>query len=224
MLMNGFHSPYWRIACFVLLLFVPAAVGEVYVRSLPNPAKSKHEYLTKHSTEIETLILGSSHTYYGINPELLGNHAYSAALSSQTLRYDDYIFHAYPFPQLQAVILPISDFSFYEELEGTKSWFVANRYRLYMSCDIHPCYSVYNWEITSFRSFVEKLRTLWEPMRMKWSSRGQGLEYTLEQRPTYWDNGAERAQNNRYMDFHAATKIESYLDHIAQTAQDSSCW
>ena len=212
------RSPYWRLICFFLLLVVPAVIGEFYVRSLPNPAKSKHAFLQEHSTEIETLVLGSSHTYYGINPFLLGEHAFSAAMSSQTLRYDDYILHAYPFPQLKTIILPISDFSFYEELEATTSWFVASRYRLYMSCNIHPRLSVYDWEITAFPSYIEKLKTLWQPLRMKWSNVGQGLEYTLNNRPHVWDNGKERASSNSYTDFSSAIMIQPYLEHIAQTA------
>lgn len=105
--------PRWRIPLFALLLLLPLAMGEVYVRSLPNPSKHKHAYLLRHSRKVRVLILGSSHTYYGLCPERLGAHAFSAAQISQTLQYDDYLLHHYPFDSLRTVVLPISDFTLY---------------------------------------------------------------------------------------------------------------
>lgn len=127
-----------------------------------------------HSEEVDVLILGSSHTYYGIAPERISKRAYSLAQVSQTLRYDDFLLHHYPMPNLRMVVLPISDFSLYEELEDGKEWYLANRYRLYMDCNIHPHLSVYDWEITSFPTYCEKLKQLWQPPHMHWSAYGQG--------------------------------------------------
>ena len=80
-LFSKFNSlpPEWCLPLFALLLLLPLAMGEIYVRSLPNPAKYKHAYLSRHSREVEVLILGSSHTYYGLCPERLGENAFSAA-------------------------------------------------------------------------------------------------------------------------------------------------
>ena len=165
--------PKWRIPLFLLLLLLPLGAAEVYVRSLPNPSKDKHAYLTRHSREVDLLVLGSSHTYYGLCPERLSPHAFSAAQVSQTLRYDDYLLRHYPFPRLRTVVLPISDFTLYEELENTGEWYLANRYRLYMDCDLHGPLSVYNWEVTAFRPFCEKLKSLWEKPKMTWSAQGR---------------------------------------------------
>lgn len=205
----------FRFALFFGILLLCLLAGEVYVRSLPNAAKAKHAYLTAHSEEVTTLVLGSSHTYYGVQPELLDAHAYSAAMVSQTLRYDDYLLHHYPFPRLRCVIVPISDFTLYEELEGGKSWFVANRYRLYMNCDVHSRLSVYDWECTAFPAFCEKLKSLWQPPRMRRSEHGQGLEYTLEARKADWDNGGARAAGNTYTDFSGAAANMQHLERIA---------
>lgn len=209
-------NPYLRASLFFLLLLIPVAAGEAYVRSLPNASKAKHAFLTAHSSEVDVLILGSSHTYYGICPEVLSPHAYSAAQVSQTLRYDDWLLHHYPFPSLKYVVLPISDFSLYENLEDGAEWYLANRYRLYMDCDIHSRLSVYDWEFTAFPVFLEKMKSLWQPPKMHWSNYGQGLEYTLEKRSTDWDNGAERAAHNRYTDFSAAAENMAHLQSIAQ--------
>ena len=210
---------YWlRCALFAALLLLPVAAGEWYVRSLPNPAKAKHAFLAARSHEVDTLILGNSHAYYGLAPELLGSHAFSAAQVSQTLRYDAWVLAHYPFPRLRVVVLTLSDFSLYEELEEGDEWFLANRYRLYMDCDFHSCLSVYGWEVTAFRPFCEKLASLCRPPRMRWSAAGQGLEYTLESRAPglAWDNGPERAAANDYADLSLSRRGMGYLETIAR--------
>lgn len=207
------------MALFLAIIIIPLTAGEVYVRSLPNAAKSKHRWLTAHSREVDVLILGSSHTYYGVCPEVISRHAYSAAMVSQTLQYDDWLIHHYPFDRLRCVVVPISDFTLYEELEGGPEWYLANRYRLYMDCDIHPRLSVYDWELTAFPVFCEKLKTLYTPRRTFWSATGQGQEYTLENRPSDWDNGVWRAQHNRYTTFEGAPANERHLDNIASLAE-----
>lgn len=210
-----------RFVLFAILILLPLGVGEIYVRSLPNPTKSKHAHLMAKSREIEVLILGNSHTYYGINPAILSERAYSAAQVSQTLKYDNWILGAYPFDSLQTVVLPVSDFSLYEELENGDEWYLANRYRLYMNCEIHPCLSVYGWECTAFPVFCEKLKSLWTPSRMQWSSYGQGLEYTFANRRPGgdWDNGEERAKRNYYKDLGNGEKGVAYLESIARKCE-----
>lgn len=205
-----------RFALFFGILLLCLVAGEAYVRSLPNPAKTKHAYLTAHSREVRVLVLGSSHTYYGVQPDILDAKAYSAAMVSQTLRYDDYLLHHYPFDSLRCVILPISDFTLYEDLEACEAWYLANRYRLYMNCDIHSRLSVYGWECTAFPTFCEKLKSLWQPAKMQWSTRGQGLEYTFENRSADWDNGVARAKVNTYTDFSGAADNVRHLQSIAR--------
>ncbi len=209
------HSLHVRlIAWFILPPIMLLAAGEVYIRLQPNPSKYKHHFLTLHNSEVDTLILGSSHTYYGIEPEVLGKHAFSLAQVSQTLKYDNYLLHHYPFENLRMVILPISDFSLYEELEDGPEWHMASRYRLYMQCDIHSRWSAYGWEFTSFPTYCTKLKQLWTPSQMSWSRQGQGLEYTMESRQEPWDNGTERALHNRYETFEKAPYGMKHLHEI----------
>lgn len=207
-----------RLSSFLLILLLPLGAGEVYIRTRPNPSKAKHTFLTAHSRKVDILVLGSSHTYYGVNPELLSPNAYNAAQVSQTYRYDWWILTAYPFDSLRTVILPLSDFSLYESLEDGKEWYLASRYRLYMNCDVHSLLGVYAWEITSFRTYLEKLKQLWQPPRMKWSNRGQGLEYSLALRAENWENASQRAAVNRY-DHLENRPSAPYLERIARHCQ-----
>ena len=51
-------------AVFAVLILLTLGAGEIYVRHLPNPARDKHAYMLAHSAEVQTLVLGSSHTFY----------------------------------------------------------------------------------------------------------------------------------------------------------------
>ncbi|MGN1213739.1 MAG: hypothetical protein ACI4TR_02480, partial [Bacteroidaceae bacterium] len=118
-------------AVFSLLILVPLVVAELYVRTLPNAARYKHNYMLTRSAEIETLVLGNSHTYYGVDPSVLGSHAFSLAMPSQTYRYDYYLLTHYDMPRLKTVVLSVTYTSMFEDLDTNdklRCW--AVRYRL----------------------------------------------------------------------------------------------
>lgn len=190
----------YRTFLLILMFATTLLVGELYVRQYPNPARDKHQWMLRHSQEVETLVLGSSHTFYGVQPALLGPHTYSLAQVSQTYRYDLYLLQHYPMPRLRTVILPFSYFSLYDDLEtmGDEP-FTAVRYRIYMDCDIHPWLSTWHLECMQGAAFKEKIRSLWHPATMTWDSLGYGTNYTLQQRPSDWDNGQQRAERNTHV-------------------------
>lgn len=203
-------------ALFSALILLTLGAGEIYVRHLPNPARDKHAYMLDHSAEVQTLILGSSHTFYGVNPEWLGPGAYSLALVSQTYRYDDYLLRRYPMPRLSAVILPFSYFSLYEDFESQpETAWLATRYRIYMDCPYHPLLSVYGFEVLNFGSFKEKLKSLWQPARLSWDERGWGTNYTYQKGITPIDNGRERAISNTYADRSTVRLNAGFLSSMA---------
>lgn len=160
-----------RTFLLILPLLLLLTAAEMYLRSLPNPSRAKNAWLIAHADSVEVLILGSSHSYYGLTPEVFGPKAYNAAQVSQTLRYDNFILDHYAFRSLRTVILPISDFSFHEDFEHDADWYYASRYRLYMGCDYHSWLSRYGFEFCSMPTFRERLKTLWQPARLTWSAR-----------------------------------------------------
>lgn len=102
---------------------------EILLRQIPNDYSYKREYLDNHSNGIETLILGSSHSYRGVNPVYFSTSCFNAAYVSQTLDYDLEILKKYQnnLAKLKTVILPISYFSFFQQLKtATESWRVKN--------------------------------------------------------------------------------------------------
>lgn len=213
-----------RFGVFAVMVLATLMAGEIYVRQYPNPARDKHMWMLTHSEDVRTLVLGSSHTFYGVKPNLLGPHAYSLAMVSQTYRYDLYLLQHYPMPQLATVVLPFSYFSLFDDFETMPDEpFTATRYRIYMDCDIHPWLSFWNLECMQGTAFKEKIRSLWTPAQTTWDSLGYGTNYRLASRPTDWDNGVERAHtNNRMQDGCIPSSValnRQYLESIMDYCQ-----
>ena len=101
-----------RTFLFLLPLALLLVGGELVLRLQPNAAKAKDNAMRLTGNLIDTLILGSSHAYYGLCPEIFGRNAYNAAQVSQTLKYDEFILNHYALPRLRTVVLTMSDFSF----------------------------------------------------------------------------------------------------------------
>lgn len=110
------------IALFFLVL-------EISIRKIPNDYQLKKTYLDKNAAEINTLILGSSHTFYGLNPECFSKKTFNAAYVSQSLDLDYEILKKYDtkLKNLKTVIIPISYFSLFETLEtDIEKWRIKN--------------------------------------------------------------------------------------------------
>ena len=62
---------------------------ELLFRGIPNEYTFKKDYLDLHSNEIETLILGNSHNYYGLNPAYFNDYnTFNAAFTVQRTYFD----------------------------------------------------------------------------------------------------------------------------------------
>ena len=79
------------LAFFIPVLCVLAGL-EYMVRKAPNEYQYKAQWMEKNADRVETLILGTSHAFYGINPSYLGPNAFSLAASAQSLQYDEFLF------------------------------------------------------------------------------------------------------------------------------------
>ena len=128
--MKNFLFHLSKIILPILFFFL---VLEIAIRKIPNDYQIKKEYLDKNSAGINTLILGSSHTFYGINPEYFTKKTFNAAYVSQTLDLDYELLKLYEskLNNLKTVIIPISYFSLFETLEtDVEKWRIKN-YVLY---------------------------------------------------------------------------------------------
>ena len=100
---------------FLLPILVLAVIMEISLRAIPNDYKQKRDYMDSHSDEIEVLVLGSSHSLYGINPKYFSQKTYNMAYVSQSLDLDYKILEKYHnrFKNLKTIIVDISCFSLY---------------------------------------------------------------------------------------------------------------
>lgn len=126
-----------RFILKTLLLLLPivivAASMEYLLRRIPNDYIYKKNYLDEHSEEIQILILGSSETYFGIDPAYFPQNTFNACYVSQSLDLDYEIFCKYQkrFEHLKIIILPISYHTLWGKLKnGVESWRMKN-YALY---------------------------------------------------------------------------------------------
>ena len=147
------------LAFFIPVLFVLAGL-EYMVRKVPNEYQYKAEWMEKNADRVETLILGTSHAFYGINPSYLGPNAFSLAASAQSLQYDEFLFFKYApkCKNLKTVILPISYFTLFSgDMEDGSEWWRAINYKMYMDCPYHSSFSKYNLFISNSEPFRAKL-------------------------------------------------------------------
>ncbi len=112
-----------RILVFLLPVLLISLITETALRKIPNDYLIKRKYLDAHSNEIETLILGTSHNFYGLNPAYFHDKTFNAAYLTQSLDYDHEIIKKYKndFAHLKTIVLDISYFSLYSRLE-TSFW------------------------------------------------------------------------------------------------------
>lgn len=198
---------------------------EVLARKAPNAYSFKKEWMDKNNQSVEGLILGSSHSFYGINPQYMKSKCFNLANVSQTLYYDDFLFSEYidKCPKLSFVILPISASTLYGKLENGSEWYRAIYYKLYMGCNNHKGLSKYNFEISNIKNAKGKVLALLQNKDIiKCNSFGYGSEYRLRNKGKNWDDGALSARRHtadasKWLYFHTN---EGYLEHIAKRCQE----
>ena len=168
-----------------LPLFVLGFGMEFLLRQIPNDYKLKNDYLKQHSNEIETLILGSSHSFYGIDPNYFTSKTFNVANVSQTLDYDYEIIKNYQdnFKNLKTIVLPISYFTLYGKLEeDTESWRVKN-YTIYYGMNTSNKISDYSEVLsTQFKANLLRLGSYYvkKKSNITCNELGWGNAYTSE--------------------------------------------
>lgn len=193
----------------IILLFV---LIEGYARSLPNSYSMKKDYLDKYGGETEVLILGSSHSLFGINPAYFSKKGFNLSNLSQTFFYDKELTlrNLSKLSNLRCVLIESSYFSLGYELANSKdNW---RDYYYYHFWDVK-----YPGLKMDSRAFSYAM--LYTP--------GKILEFLYSGRPTldiqedgwqpFYDfqqlnekNGKKRAENHKEM-----IKLENYPRNTA---------
>ena len=142
------------IGLFAIVALIFFGALEWGAESIPNSYTYKRDYMEQHGSQIETLILGSSNAYDGLNPTVLPN-AFNLSNSSQTLEDDYRLLAKYidSMDSLQTVIVGLD----YHALGATSQ---ANRrtyYTIYM--DLYPRwpFNKYSFEVCNTEVLVKKI-------------------------------------------------------------------
>lgn len=149
-----------KCTLFILPLVAMVAGLEIIVRGCDNSYRYKECWMQENCDSVQTLIMGSSHTYYGINPQHLKTKAFNLANVSQDLKFDLYLLNRYidSCPNLKTVILPISYFTLYcEPLECGVEKFRCKYYHHYMGYNDTLSNPVERLEIYTPEIFQQKL-------------------------------------------------------------------
>jgi hypothetical protein len=118
---------------FVALLFL----FNSWYSNLPSEYSIKNKQLSLLKS-VDVLVLGSSHTYFGVDPSEISSTSYNAALVSQSYKYDFLVLNSLIRRQVKVncVILPISSFSRGYDVEtGIEQWrkyLYWHRYKLHV--------------------------------------------------------------------------------------------
>lgn len=187
-----------RFLIYLFSILVPVVlvlgICEYLVRQVPNPYKYKEEWMEKHHNEVEILVFGGSHMFYGVKADLLGNNAFNLANTSQGLKYDYFLFKKFDCPNLRMMVMPISYTTFFGgRIENGSEWYRAIFYRIYMDYPEHSIFSRYNYEFTNMKVFRAKLRKYFKPSKkLEFDDYAWGAIYRLEDKDTVrWNNGSE---------------------------------
>lgn len=214
-----------KILLFLLPLLIIVATAELLLRQMPNEYKLKKNLLEKHAQSTELLCLGSSHSYYNINPVYFNIPAFNAAHSSQTLNYDWFLLRKYhdSFINLRYILLPISYQSLFEKLDdAAESWRIKN-YKLYYN--IHENnYLPYNFEVLSMAPRFNISRLVNYYCRQQYSPGVNELGYATSYQSTVKNDlekmGREAAARNYFKNNNHFKENLGYLQKIINWATE----
>lgn len=148
-------------ALFFSIMLGIITVTEVVTRHYPNSYAYKKQWMDHHAMRVRTLVLGGSHTYYAVKPDLLGEGTFSLANVSQTPEYDYWLFKNYVgrCKNLKTVIMAADETNFFDSPmeEEPQEWYRCRYYRMYMGYPKHSLFSKYNLECSDISTFSRKL-------------------------------------------------------------------
>lgn len=123
---------------FLIPVLIIMIAMEVALRHIPNDYDLKNTQIALKKESIKTLILGSSHSLYGFNPEYFSEETYNLAHLSQTIDLDYLLLKKYinELPKLKTVVIRLSYTTLHEQLnESTESWRQKD-YNLYYNLNV----------------------------------------------------------------------------------------
>ncbi|MGJ5642329.1 hypothetical protein [Formosa sp. S-31] len=220
-----------RFIIFVISFLIPilllGVVLEVFIRKIPNDYISKADYLNKNANTIETLILGSSHALYGVNPDYLNGIAYNASFVSQTPDLDLAILKQYEseFQSLKNVVIRLSYATLFEKLSDTSEDWRLKDYNLYFNLKQDYKFK-YNSELLSvkLKTNLKRLYNYYilEESEQNISEHGWGINSGLKPPNDLDEAGKKAAIRHTADDFEWYKENTMIFEEIAEFCQQGN--
>ena len=199
----------------IVILLIPM---EFLLRNIPNDYEYKKNYFDTHSDDIQILFFGSSHTYYGINPDYFFQKSFNAAHVSQSLDFDFEILNMYndKWDNLKVIVLTISYFSLYEKLENViDAWRIKN-YTLYYGINANSLSD--NSELLSIQ-FKHNLSRLFNYYinninEKTCSELGWGVQSRFENAKDLQETGKKAAKIHTYNDIYSDKNRNVLMENL----------
>lgn len=123
---------------FSVPLIILGGILELSLRQIPNDYEFKNSQLDLRKKSIKTLMIGSSHIMYGLNPHYFKDSSYNLGHVSQTIDMDYYLLEKYIklLPKLETVVMRLSYTTLHEQLKtGSEAWRLKD-YNLYYNLNV----------------------------------------------------------------------------------------
>lgn len=147
-----------RFVKHIIIFTVATLLGLIAIEYAARHSKKmdyvhyKAERLKQCGDTIETIFLGTSLTYQGMDPAYWADgHAFNLGSNAANKEMQYYLVKAVlpQLPNLKSVSIEISTYSFYsDELENGSMWFFWIPYTMYYKTDKHSQFSRYAFELT----------------------------------------------------------------------------
>lgn len=179
-----------KLIVFLLPIVLVFVFIECFYRVVPNNYSFKNENVQKKYDTTEILILGNSHTFYGLNPFFFDKPTFNLSNISQSLYFDQLLFekHFNKFKKLKCVILNIEYTSLSQVKDTQEDSWRKYYYKSYMDVKV-PIISKFdygNYFVSSTRPFHKNIklvdRYLSEGTLIDCDANGFGTNYTKEKR------------------------------------------
>lgn len=210
---------------FIFPLVILSLPLEMYIRTIPNSYKYKYDWMTNNVTDVEILVFGSSHAYYGIRPEFFSSKTFNMANPAQCLAQDSFLFNYFlkRCEKLRTVILPISYFTFFSDINPEENAYLIRYYNIYMDYQRYPYSPQYHLELGNPATAMTKLKNYLTGKTSKFDKYGWCMDYRIEEKDIRkWDNGSNAiaaAMRHTHLNLDLAKANYEKLNDIAQSCQ-----
>ncbi|GGG54664.1 hypothetical protein [Bizionia arctica] len=110
-----------HIGLFLIPILVVWILAELFYRTVPNTYTYKNNQILNENNDVNMLVFGDSHTFYGINPEWLSVSSFNLANISQTIYFDKLLLekHINHLPKLKYVIISV-EYTTLSQIDNTQ--------------------------------------------------------------------------------------------------------